>query len=138
MGFCSKGAGLGAQTPLRYARETPKEKKQTQYPKMNNDRRIDNLFPLPANGKLIMPDVPDASEEPMPPGLIVHMVLTPQLQAKLEEWQSRTGVPMYELGNTIMRLGMLRLSVHIDEENARIKADNVKELIPDGQTEAKT
>jgi hypothetical protein len=96
---------------------------------MNNDRKLDNLFPLP-QGKLIMPDVPEEG----PPGLIVHMVLTPQLQAKLEEWQARTGVSMYELGNTIMRLGMLRLSVHIDDENSRLSADKVKELIPDSST----
>jgi hypothetical protein len=94
----------------------------------------DKMFPLPRNGPLIMPDMPGDLQGD-PPGLIVHMVLTPQLQAKLEEWQARTGVSMYELGNTIMRLGMMRLSVHIDEENARIKADTVKELIPDGQTE---
>ena len=61
------------------------------------------------------------SKEPVM--LNAQIVITPQLQRKLAEWQAETGVSMITFGNVVLTLGIAQLSKLIDNERENLNAE---------------
>ena len=61
--------------------------------------------------------------------LNAQIIITPQLQNKLKEWQEETGVSMITFGNMVLALGISALSKALDNENQRSELDEEIERI---------
>jgi hypothetical protein len=55
--------------------------------------------------------------------LNAQIVITPQLQRKLAEWQAETGVSMITFGNVVLALGISQLSKAIDNDKQALNAE---------------
>ena len=61
-------------------------------------------------------------------------VITPQLQARLQEWQADTGVHMHTLGNVIYTLGVAALSRILNDKEQRRELDSEVQRIQEDRS----
>ena len=61
--------------------------------------------------------------------LNAQIVITPQLQRKLNEWQAETGIHMVTFGNIVLTLGIGQLSRLLDNESTRQELNSEIERI---------
>jgi hypothetical protein len=61
------------------------------------------------------------SKEPVM--LNAQIVITPQLQRKLAEWQAETGVSMITFGNVVLTLGIAQLSKLLDNDKQALNEE---------------
>jgi hypothetical protein len=64
------------------------------------------------------------------------VAITPELHARLDQWSKKVGIPFHELGNTIFRLGLMGLSVHLGD-NPPLDTEDAIRAIPIGENEIK-
>lgn len=91
---------------------------------------IEKFFKAKAPGIIMPPGLASNGPEQELPGLLLHITITPALQSKLEGWMQKTGLPLTELGNLIVRIGLLGLSTLIDAEENRIQQTDVSSFFP--------
>lgn len=75
------------------------------------------------------------SEEPGFQMLHANVVVTPELLKRLQDWSQRIGIPFGEIGQTIFRMGLIGLSMNIDQ--APVTSKEAIECIPLTENEKK-
>lgn len=80
-------------------------------------------------------NVPIIGKSNEPVVLNAQIIITPQLQNKLREWQEATGISMITFGNVVLTLGIAQLSKLITNEREELDAQIERIETEDGSSQ---